>query len=447
MTLHDYVRVLRRGWWIVALATLLGLGATAAFTFTTPPTYYATATIYVAISGNETPGDLQQGNVFAVQRVSTYADLALTSTVLDRAVDSLGSGSESELRSALTSIARPDKALIDITARGDDPGLAANQANAAATALTTEASLLDAPSSTSPVRLTVVQAAQTPENADAPRPRNNLLIGLVVGLAVGVALVVVVDAFSGRIRTISDLPRSSDLATRTSIPTGEGRRSQRSAAADARVESFRNLRANLQFGSHAGTTIAVLGVTSASDARTVAQQLGSAWAEIGSVVVVVDVDFRTVRQSRGRGRGRDEQVTPQPGLADVLRGEAELDAVVHQAEGNRLHEIGAGSVEASSAQKLSTSAMADVLHRLAARFDRVLLVCPPLVERSEAAVAAALAGNALVVVESGATTKTEFATGTELLAGVRVPTVSVVIDHVRDEDLRRQTSPPGLVTT
>jgi Mrp family chromosome partitioning ATPase len=122
-------------------------------------------------------------------------------------------------------------------------------------------------------------------------------------------------------------------------------------------------------------------------------------------------------------------------VADVLGGLADVADVVTQAPGERVYEVPAGRVDASSAQRVSTPVMQQMLEALKKRFDYVVLACPPLVERSESAVAAKLAGNALVVVESGATRRADFLLALELLAGVRVDSVSVAIDHVRDQDL------------
>ncbi|CCH85938.1 Lipopolysaccharide biosynthesis protein [Modestobacter italicus] len=434
MILHDYLRVLRRGWWVVVLLTLLGAGAAIAASFATTPAYYARATVVVATVGDASPGDLQQGNVFAMQRTPTYADLATTATVLDRAAATLGAGTDTEdLRRSVTSVARPETAIIDIEASGSDAALVAERANAVAEALTVEAQVLDAPGVASPVQLTVVEPAAQPEVATTPRPRNNLLIGIVVGLVLGLAIVVVADALDTRIRTFADLPRSPALATLTSIPTGRARRARGVSASDARVESFRNLRANLQFGTQARGVIAVAGVTSASDAQGVARQLAAALGEIGSTVVIADVDLRS---SGSRHRDRKNDATElRPGVADVLNGTSSVDEVISVASADHVYELTTGTVDPSSAQRLSTSAMRDMLDDLSARFDYVILSCPPLVERSESAVAAALAGNSLVVVESGATKRSEFLFALELLAGVRVTSISVALDHVRDLDL------------
>jgi Mrp family chromosome partitioning ATPase/ElaB/YqjD/DUF883 family membrane-anchored ribosome-binding protein len=388
------------------------------------------------VTGDATPTDLASGNAFTNQRVATYADLAMTSAVIDRAASSIDDPDVAQLRASVVSRARLEKSLIDITASGSDSQDVAARANAVAEALTATAALLDTPGSASPVRLTVVQSAEPPETPLTPRPLNNVLIGAAVGLVLGVAIVVVADALSTRIRSSADLPRAAGLATLTSMPSGPERRLRHLATTDARVESFRQLRANLQFGSHVEETIAVAGVTAASDAHAVAYQLAAAFAEIGASVVAVDLDLRPNSIRNGGGAWLDQAPSPL-GVADVLGGAVHVDDVVTKVAGSDFYEVPAGRADSSSAQRMSTPVMREVLQTLAARFDYVVLACPPLVERSESAVAAALAGSALVVVESGATRRSDFLFALELLNGVRVGTISVAIDHVRGNDLGR----------
>jgi succinoglycan biosynthesis transport protein ExoP len=436
VSLHDYMRLLRRGWWVVLVGALLGGVAAVALTLITPATYYSTASLYVSVPGDGTPTDLQNGNSFATERAATYASLVTTTAVLDRVVAARGGADDvAALRESVTATARADTSFIDVTAGGSDPAVVADRANAVAAALGEEAAGLDASGPVPPVRLAVVQPAEVPEIATEPRPRNNVLIGVVVGLVLGLAAVVVADALSTTIRSSADLPRGVGLATLTSMPSGPKKRSRHLSETDARLEAFRQLRANLQFGSHVGGTIAVAGVTSTSDGHAVARQLAAAFGEIGSYVVVLDLDFRVPDGSRSRRGAAAEGPSARLGVADVLNGAAELDDVVTLAIGDRVHEVPAGHVDSSSAQRLSTPAMRQVLDALGARFDHVILACPPLVERSESAVAAALAGSAVVVVESGRTKRSEFQFALELLAGVRVTSISVAVDHVRDLDL------------
>jgi capsular polysaccharide biosynthesis protein len=433
--LHDYFRVLRRRWWLIAVMTVVGIAGGALITALDTPRYYAQATVYVATVGDNSAVGLQQGNVFALQRAATYAELATTSSVLRQAAVALGDADQvEELRATVGSSARPETSLIDISASASDAEQAAARANEVADALTAEVDQLESPVTESPVQLTVVEAAETPLIAATPQPRSNVLIGAVVGFALGIALVVVAHTLDSRIHTLADLPRVSGLSTMTTIPSRRARRTRGVSAADARVESFRNLRANLQFGAEAGRCIAVAGVTGGSDAPSVARQLAAALGEIGSTVVVVNLDLRAT--PRGR-RGQDQQVTVRLGVADVLAGGALLgDDVLLPGDSENVFILESGAVLPSSAQLLSTPGMTALLGRLRELFDYVILSCPPLVERSESAVAAALADSSLVVVHSGETTRGQFLFALELLEGVRVRAVSVVVDDVRDIDVR-----------
>lgn len=435
MILHDYVRLLLHRWWLVLGCAVLGGGIAAALTLASPPTYYTQATVYVAINGTDTPSDLQQGAVFTVQRVATYAGLATTDAVLSRAAADLDDDTDvDDLRGVITAVGREQAALIDISATGNEPDRITEQANAVAGALATQAPLLDAPGSTSPVQLTVVQPAEVPENPFTPRPRNNVMIGTLVGLLIGVGLLVVLDALNTRIRSLRDLPQSPTVATVTSIPSGPPR-FRRPTASDVRLEAFRNLRANLQFGSHiGGGALALAGISAASDVQAIARQLGAALAETGSKVVIVDVDFRHAGR-RHRQRGTAGQA-PASGVADILGGRISLEEVLVPSSGvPNSWEIPSGSLDPSSAQLLSTPATRRLLDELKARFDFVLVVTPPLVERSESAVVAALADSTLLVIESGSTKQADFLLALERLAGVRVTSVSVAIDHVHPSDL------------
>lgn len=433
MILHDYLRVLRRGWWVIAVFAILGAAAGAAISAVIPPNYYASSTVYVTTVGDATPGELQSGNVFAIQRVATYADLATTTSVLARAASSLGGGTDvSDLRESVTAGERPDTSLIDISVSGEDPVVVAARANAVAEALAVEVTALDGLDVASPLRLSIVEAAIEPQIAATPQPRTNVFVGAAVGLALGLGLVVVRHALDSRIRTLADLPRTPGIASLTSIPIGRAR-STRGGGSDARVESFRTLRANLQFGTQTGRTIAVAGVTSASDSRAVARQLAVALGEIGSTVVVVDLDLRP--GDAGKHSKRKESAPAEVGVAEVLAGKAALQQAVTAGPAENVFMIPAGKVNESSAQLLSTQPTRQMLDELMKNFAYVILSCPPLVERSESAVAAALASSSLMVVDSGVTTRSEFLFALELLAGVRVSSISVAIDGVRDLDV------------
>ena len=416
MTLHDYARILKRFWWIIAIATILGGLGGAGVAAVTPPTYSAGATVYVGTTNSDSLSDLQQGNTLTTQRAATYADLAETTAVLSQARSALGGDVTVDgLRSSIASKAREDTSLIDITATGSSPSRVADESNAVATALVEQAANLDGSTAPGLVTFRIVQGATEPDDPLAPAPKYLTLIGAVIGFALGIVIVVLVTSVDSRIRSAVDLPRTAALTSSTSIPRRGSRR-----RGEARSEAFRNLRANLQLGADAGPSIAVVGVTTAVDTVDVARHLAESLVEGGSRVVVVEAVAR--RSDSGEG------------LAAVLRGTAPLDdAMVSDPAGFAV--IPAGSGIDDAVKHASILSLRSLVSQLSEAFDYVLVAGPPVVARADAAVIAAIADDCLLVVAAGSTTRSEVLFGLELLAGVNVEAISVALDGVRGSDL------------
>jgi capsular polysaccharide biosynthesis protein len=449
MNLHDYIRIIRRGWLLVALLTVVGALGGLGLAAATPPTYQALSTVYVSTVGAGTVADRAAGSAFAMQRAQTYANLAMTGTVLQRVVDSLDDGTTiADLRQNVAPVLRAETSLIDINGSGDDPEQVASWVNGVAQGLSAEVARLEAAAEqpepgpndeapvNAPVVVSVVEAAEPPSVAFSPQPRYNAMVGALAGLAIGLAALVIGHALDTRIRTVSDIPRASRLATLSSIPSRRARSSRR---AEARVEAFRTLRTNLQFGPGVGRSgagrpgtggsIAVTAVDSTGDATAVAEQLAAAIGEIGSKAVVVHLDFRPGALQRADRAGHRST-----GVAEVLRGAAAVNDATIPGSAENVFVIPPGAGDQSTAQLLSTSAMRQMLDELEAQYSYVILACPPLIERSESTVAAALADSTLIVVQSAATRRAAFLYGLDLLAGVHASSVSVVLDNVRDVD-------------
>jgi len=74
MNILDYLRILRRRWWLVFGATVLAAGLAVAITMHTPPEYATSVTFFVTMPATGV-SDAYQGDLFSQQRVKSYADL------------------------------------------------------------------------------------------------------------------------------------------------------------------------------------------------------------------------------------------------------------------------------------------------------------------------------------------------------------------------------------
>src|SRR4051812_9611312 len=128
MDLRDYLRAIRKRWWMVAGAITLAAGVAVTTTLLTPPKYAASVTFFISTRGTEVTQAFQGGQ-FAQQRVKSYVDV-LTSNRLAQAVVTSGpSGlSADDVQNEITAQVVPDTALIEATVtdpnRARAPGVA-----------------------------------------------------------------------------------------------------------------------------------------------------------------------------------------------------------------------------------------------------------------------------------------------------------------------------------
>lgn len=108
-----------------------------AYTFFTTPQYQACARLFVTTEGGSSVGEAYQNNLFSQERVSSYAGLATSTQVAQRAVDQLQlQQSAAELRSRITATPIEKTVLLDLCATDADPAVAQALTNAVAGQLT-----------------------------------------------------------------------------------------------------------------------------------------------------------------------------------------------------------------------------------------------------------------------------------------------------------------------
>ena len=426
MNLLDYARIMRRLWWIVIVGLVLGATAGFALARATPLSYTVRNTMVVSVIGDGSAAELQQGNVFAMQRVSTYANLATSREVLQSAREQLGPGvSLQDLRDSVTATAVDASGVIYINAAGSDPVLVQQTAEAVGDALSVIARQTDTPGIPSTIRIVSVDPPSLPRTATAPQPRISIAIGGLIGLLLGIGVIVLISVVDTRIRSMHELPTKS-FASATALPGG-----RKTADRAARREAIHRLRSNLRFGPGLAKTTAVFPVTPAGS-EDVAWALAASLVEIGSRVVLVDIDPAPAAP-------RSEIPADASGLTEVLIDEARLPEAIADVSWG-LSYLGTGRTPATLPSLISGEAMPHLLKELGARFDHVILRCPPLLPHSETAVMAALADANVLVVTAARTTRAELLFALDTLDGVHAPSVSVVLDGVATNDLRAAVS-------
>ncbi len=190
MQIRDYLKVVRRGWWIILSVTVVVAGLTALYTYTRTPLYESHAKVFVSLQSTASVQDLVLGNTFTQQAVQGYAVVAVTPIVLDAVRDKLGlKTSSSELASRIDASAPLQSNVLTISVRDESPAGAMAIANAVSARLSdVAAELSTTQTGISPVKITLIEPATASQTPVTPKVSLYLLLGTVAGLVLGFAV-------------------------------------------------------------------------------------------------------------------------------------------------------------------------------------------------------------------------------------------------------------------
>lgn len=438
MELTDYIRILRKNWVIIVVATLLGLGIAGAWSLTRTPQYEAQSTVFVSTQSGSTIQDLQQGSNFTQSRVQTYTNLVTTPIVMNPVIAELDLGmTASELSAQVEASAALNTTLITITVTGADPVQAADVANALGASLKSTVERLETPNGTdtSPVRVERVKDALPPLKPSSPNVPLNLALGALVGLALGIGVAVLRAVLDTRIRTPRDVEQVTDRPLIGAIAF-DPKAKERPLIVHAdplspRSESFRAMRTNLQFLETDGRSSYVITSSVPSEGKsTTTINLAIALADAGKRVALLDTDLRKPKVAEYLG------IEGGAGLTDVLIGRARLSDVMLPWGNRSLYVLPAGKIPPNPSELLGSKSMRQLLEALERDVDIVLCDAPPLLPVTDAAILANATSGAILVVSAGRTNRHQLSGAVDALntAGAHIAGVAMTMVPTRGPD-------------
>ncbi len=438
MELTDYIRILRKNWVIIVVATLVGIGVAAAWSLTRTPQYEAQSTVFVSTQSGSTIQDLQQGSNFTQSRVQTYTNLVSTPIVMNPVIAELELGmTANELAAEVEASAALNTTLITITVTGPDPVQAADVANALGASLKSVVERLETPNGTdtSPVRVERVKDALPPLKPSSPNVPLNLALGALVGLALGIGVAVLRAVLDTRIRTPRDVEQVTDRPLLGAIAF-DPKAKERPLIVHAdplspRAESFRAMRTNLQFLDTDGHASYVITSSVPSEGKsTTTINLAIALADAGKRVALLDTDLRKPKVSEYLG------IEGGAGLTDVLIGRARLADVMLPWGNRSLYVLPAGKIPPNPSELLGSKSMHQLLEALERDFDVVLCDAPPLLPVTDAAILANATSGAILVISAGHTNRHQLSGAVDALntAGAHIAGVTLTMVPTRGPD-------------
>ncbi|MDI9894198.1 polysaccharide biosynthesis tyrosine autokinase [Rhodococcus sp. IEGM 1381] len=425
MEIREYGRILRAGWWIVALVTVIGIAGGWAYTFFTAPQYQACARLFVTTEGGSSVGEAYQNNLFSQERVSSYAGLATSTQVAQRAVDQLQlSMSAEELRSRVTATPIEKTVLLDLCATDADPAVAQVLTNAVAGQLTQLVQELETSQrGGSPAAgATIVDQGDVPSTPIGMGLYTALGLGAAIGLVFGLALALLRGLMD---RSIRDRPRAEEISGRVvlgGLPVDASRPKSAVAFMSKMGEPLRALRTNIRFLG-GGSPPRVITVTSpaAGEGRTsTAIDLASVLAEAGHKVLLVGGDLRDDALGNRLGLSQGS------GLSTVLSGEHRVEDAIQRDVFDGVSVLPSGPVPPNPSELLGSDRAQVLLESLRGDYRYVIVDTPPLLKVTDGAILTALADGTLVLARTGRTTRDALRRAVKVLDGVNGTVLGVV---------------------
>lgn len=429
MELSAYWGALRRRWlWLVA-CILLALAAAAAFTWAATPQYSSTTRLFISTSQSD-ESSAYTGNLFATQRVTSYADLVTSRQLAERVAESLeGPVDPAELREQVEATVVPETVILEISATDPDPEQARDIAQVYASQLADLVEELETPNGKNDavIKATLVDDAEVSETPVSPNPVRNLALAGVLGLLLGMGLAVARELLDTSVTGSEDVAAITEapiLGNIFSDPDAKRPPSEVLATATPWAEAFRVLRTNMQYieVDHDQKVFVVTSSLPGEGKSTTAVNLALTLTQAGHRVALIECDLR--RPLIADRLGLDGAV----GTTTVLIGKISVPDAMQTYADTSLDVLACGPIPPNPSELLQSHAMEKLLIDLRASYDMVVLDAPPLLPVTDAALLATRADGAVVVVRHGRTTRDQLTHAIERLTSVGAKTLGIVIN-------------------
>jgi capsular exopolysaccharide synthesis family protein len=288
----------------------------------------------------------------------------------------------------------------------------------------------------------LAQPATTPSSPISPRTRRNAAIGIGLGLVLGIALALLFEMLDRRLRDPAEVTELVQPPILGAIPRSRALSEPPGLAGLPPAEShaFHMLRTSLRYYHENGPLDSVL-VTSAGSREgktTVAWNLAAVSAQSGERVLLLEADLRRPSLAE-RFRVPGEQ-----GLADVLRGEAELAEVAQEiVVGTHVNGattprtvdlVVAGTVLGDVSGLIESERMDRLIREAQQRYDLVVIDTPPMSVVPDAIPLISKVSGVVVVARLGRTTRDAVSFLNSQLSHMRAPVLGVVVNGIARQD-------------
>jgi succinoglycan biosynthesis transport protein ExoP len=282
----------------------------------------------------------------------------------------------------------------------------------------------------------IIDRAERPRDAVWPRKGLNLLLGMLSGTVLALGLTFFFEYLDSRLKTPDEVKAHLGLPALGLVPvlapqSWKGKEPLiHVGVPPGFAEAFRTIRTNVLFSSaEEGPRALVITSTGPGEGKTtVASNLAIGFAQAGQRVLLIDADMRRPRVHEVFGRRQE------PGLSNVMVGNAKASQSVHKTGVPGLWVMAAGHLPPNPAELLGSQRFRDFVTSLKEHFDLILIDSPPVMAVTDAVIAAHAANGVVFVVGSEMTSRQAARAAVEHLEQGRVHFVGAILNRV---DLER----------
>ncbi len=280
----------------------------------------------------------------------------------------------------------------------------------------------------------VVDPASAPTGAFAPNRNQIVLIACSLTLIISAILALILDRLTNTLNSTADVERRLNVPALGVLQkikgfTKKGFVSELAFFNDTQstfAEAVRTVRTSILMSAldEPHKVVVITSSVPEEGKTTLSFNLACALGQVKKVLLI-DGDLR--RPKIGKLVGRQAR---QPGLADLVAGQAQVSQCVFFDERSGIHILSAGTVPPNPLELLSSKRFEDVVIRLREAFDIVIVDSAPLQLVSDAQILSQFASSVIYVVKADSTPYQVAQNGLKKLRRVNAPVLGVVLNQL-----------------
>ncbi|WP_104510160.1 polysaccharide biosynthesis tyrosine autokinase [Acinetobacter indicus] len=253
----------------------------------------------------------------------------------------------------------------------------------------------------------IVDTAVEPIEPIKPKKLQILILSIFLGGFLGTLLALLRNMLRSGVKDSTQIENELDLPVYATVPRSPVQESRIKLlkkkknipilavkhSDDIAIESLRSMRTAIHFAlsSAKNNIIMVSGPAPEVGKSFISANLATILAQSQKRVLIIDADLR-----RGYLHKYFNHAN-QPGLADYLNGQTDLNQVIKATEVSGLDVIVRGKSPANPSELLSTSQFATMLNQLSEQYDHILIDTPPILAVTDGIIISQHAGVNLVI--------------------------------------------------